>query len=122
MSRLRERAKALKREVFAVYLASKDPRTPWAARIIVAVVVAYALSPIDLIPDFIPILGILDDLILIPAGIALALRMIPPEVLTEARIRAADMDKPTSRLSVLLIVCTWLLLAAATGWLAWIYL
>ena len=75
----------MKNEAFAVYLAAKDPRTPWYAKAVAFLTTAYAFSPIDLIPDFIPILGYLDDLILVPAGIALAIRLIPAEVLEEAR-------------------------------------
>jgi len=86
----RERAKRLRTEVYALYLALGDRRVPWYAKLLVAVIVAYALSPIDLIPDFIPILGYLDDLILIPAGIYLAIRMIPRDVLEECRQRAGS--------------------------------
>jgi len=92
--RLKAKAAALKREVFALYLAARDPRTPWYAKVFVVCIVAYALSPIDLIPDPIPIIGYLDDLLLLPIGIYLALRMIPPDVLTECRAKAvATRDK-----------------------------
>lgn len=84
----RQKAKALKKEVFALYLAYKDPRVPWYAKLLAACVVGYALSPIDLIPDPIPILGYLDDLVIIPLGIALAVRLIPPEILQECRQKA----------------------------------
>ena len=90
LDRLTSRARALKTEVVALYFALRDPRTPWYARAFVAVVVAYALSPIDLIPDFVPVLGYVDDLILIPAGIALALKLIPPQVMADARVTAAS--------------------------------
>ena len=83
-----ERARELRREVYALYFACRDPRTPWYAKWLVAGVVAYALSPIDLIPDFIPVLGQLDDLILVPLGIAIAIRLIPTEVLAECRAKA----------------------------------
>lgn len=82
---LKLRAKALRTETYSLYLAARDPRTPWTARGLILLVVAYALSPIDLVPDFIPVLGYLDDLIIVPAGIALALRLIPTEVMTDAR-------------------------------------
>lgn len=85
---LRSRATALKQETHAVYLATLDARTPWYAKAFILLVVAYALSPIDLIPDFVPILGYLDDLIIIPAGIALTIKMIPATVMVEARARA----------------------------------
>jgi len=83
--KLKSRARTLKDEIFVVYLAAKDPRTPWYAKAIAICTVAYALSPIDLIPDFIPVLGYLDDIIIVPAGIALAIRLIPAEVLEDAR-------------------------------------
>jgi uncharacterized membrane protein YkvA (DUF1232 family) len=89
LTKLKSRARALKNETFAVYLAAQDSRTPWYAKVIAFCTIAYALSPIDLIPDFIPILGYLDDLFIVPAGIALAIRMIPPEVLEEARGKVA---------------------------------
>ena len=85
---LKERALRLKQEVTALGLACRDPRTPWYARLLAVGVIAYALSPIDLIPDFIPVLGYLDDLVLVPLGIALALKMIPLEVMVDARIKA----------------------------------
>ena len=90
LDRLKSRARALKQETLALYFAFRDPRTPWYARAFVALVVAYALSPIDLIPDFVPVLGYVDDLILVPAGIALALKLIPPQVMAEARVTAAS--------------------------------
>jgi uncharacterized membrane protein YkvA (DUF1232 family) len=108
----RQRARQIKRETYALYLACRDPRTPWYARAVVAAVVAYALSPIDLIPDFIPVLGYLDDLILVPIGIAVAIKLIPPPVLEEARARARAMvDRPTSRTAGFVIVGIWLVAA-----------
>jgi uncharacterized membrane protein YkvA (DUF1232 family) len=101
---LTARLKALKRETLAVMLAARDPRTPWPAKALAALVIAYALSPVDLIPDFIPILGYVDDLILVPAGIWLVLRLIPPEVMADARARAAGMDRPGKSLWGLAIV------------------
>jgi len=88
MASLKEKANQLKIDTYALYLAYRDPRVPLYAKIFVAIVVAYALSPIDLIPDFIPILGYIDDLIIIPAGIYLSLKMIPREVLEECREKA----------------------------------
>jgi uncharacterized membrane protein YkvA (DUF1232 family) len=90
LEKLRSHARTLKKEAIAVYLAAKDPRTSWYAKVIAICTVAYALSPIDLIPDFIPILGYLDDVIIVPAGIALAIRLIPAEVMDDARKKAAD--------------------------------
>jgi uncharacterized membrane protein YkvA (DUF1232 family) len=110
---LRQRARHLKTDVLALYLAARHPRTPWYARLLVAAVVAYALSPIDLIPDFIPVLGYLDDLILVPLGIALAIRLVPDDVMTECRARAADTlaKRPVSRLAAAIIIVTWVGLA-----------
>ncbi len=92
---LKARAKDLQRETYSLYLAARDPRTPWVARLIVLLTVAYALSPIDLIPDFVPVLGYLDDLIIVPAGLALAIKLIPAEVMADAR-RKARLDPPGS--------------------------
>lgn len=111
--RLQQRARALKRETYALYLAYRDSRTPWLARVVAACVVAYAFSPLDLIPDFVPVLGYLDDLILIPAGIALAIRLIPNDVMAECRERArAAADRPTNWTVAAVIVLIWLALAA----------
>jgi uncharacterized membrane protein YkvA (DUF1232 family) len=111
----RERAAALRREVFALMLATRDPRTPWAARIVAVCVVAYAFSPIDLIPDFVPVLGYVDDLLLLPLGAMLALRLIPPEVMADCRARADETlaeSKPTNWVAAGLIIALWITLAA----------
>jgi uncharacterized membrane protein YkvA (DUF1232 family) len=109
----KQQARRLKLETYALYLAYRDPRVPWYARLFAAYVVAYAFSPIDLIPDPIPILGYLDDLILIPLGLALALKMIPPAVMAECRAQAAaSQTKPTSWVAAGVIVAIWLFLAA----------
>jgi uncharacterized membrane protein YkvA (DUF1232 family) len=115
--RLKAKAAALKREVFALYLAARDPRTPWYAKVFVVCIVAYALSPIDLIPDPIPIIGYLDDLLLLPLGIYLALKMIPPEVLTECRAKAAaTRDKlPRNWWAGTVIVLLWLVTLMLAG-------
>jgi uncharacterized membrane protein YkvA (DUF1232 family) len=112
----KRRARQLKLETYAVYLAYRDPRVAWYARLLGACVVAYAFSPIDLIPDPIPVLGYLDDLILVPLGIALVLKMIPAPVLAECREKAQaamDAGKPTNWAAAAVIVAIWLLLAAA---------
>jgi uncharacterized membrane protein YkvA (DUF1232 family) len=116
---LRTQAKRLKRELIALYGASRDARTPWYAKLVVGIVVAYALSPIDLIPDFIPVLGYLDDLILVPAGIKLAIRLIPAEVLAEHRACAGEgVRLPYSRPGTVVIMLLWLLiLALAISWM-----
>jgi uncharacterized membrane protein YkvA (DUF1232 family) len=114
LAELKKHARHLKAETFALYLAARDPRTPWYAKIIVAGIVAYAFSPIDLIPDFVPVLGYLDDLILIPMGIALAIKLIPHSVLAECRARAQETiqnGKPVSRVAGAIIVIIWLVLA-----------
>jgi uncharacterized membrane protein YkvA (DUF1232 family) len=120
LSTLRGWARALKTETLALYLVARDPRVPWYARLFIAGVVAYALSPIDLIPDFIPVLGYLDDLILVPLGLMLAVRMVPPEVLEECRARAHEElagKRPPSRGAMLAIVGIWVVCAALVCWL-----
>ncbi len=122
LAELKQRARHLKAETFALYLAARDPRTPWYAKLFVAGIVAYALSPIDLIPDFVPVLGYLDDLILIPLGIALAIKLVPHSVLAECRARAQETmqnGKPVSRIAGAVIVVIWLVLAALC--IAWAY-
>ncbi len=117
---LKQRARQLKTELYALWLAYKDPRVPLYARIFAAGVVAYAFSPIDLIPDFVPVLGYLDDLLLVPLGIVLARRMIPPEVMADCRARSAEiisLGKPVSRIGAAAIVIVWLLLVLASIWL-----
>jgi uncharacterized membrane protein YkvA (DUF1232 family) len=120
LDQLRQTARRLKRETYALYLAARDPRTPWYARLLAAFVVAYALSPIDLIPDFIPVLGYLDDLILVPLGLALVLRLVPDEVLADCRQQAETLladGKPTSRTAAVVIITIWLGLALLAGYL-----
>lgn len=102
-------------EIFALYLAYKDPRVKWYARLVIAITIGYALSPIDLIPDFVPVLGYLDDLVLVPAGVALSLRLIPKDVMNECRLQALELfssNKPRVKYAVPVVVFTWLLLAA----------
>jgi uncharacterized membrane protein YkvA (DUF1232 family) len=117
----KRRARELKRDTYALYLAYRDPRTPWYARLFGALVVAYAFSPIDLIPDFIPILGYLDDLILIPLGLAIVIRMIPEPVMRESRKRAQETlqsGKPVNRLAAVVIISIWItLLALVIVWI-----
>jgi uncharacterized membrane protein YkvA (DUF1232 family) len=111
---LKQRAKSIKVETYTLFLAYKDPRVPWYARIFAACVVGYAFSPIDFIPDPIPVLGYLDDLVIIPLGIWLALKMIPPQVLAECRVKAQEVikeGKPVNRLAAVIIVIVWILLA-----------
>ncbi len=110
----KDKARWLKRETYAVYLACRDPRVPWYGRLLAACVVGYAFSPIDLIPDFIPVLGYLDDLILIPFCIALVLKTIPPEVMAECREKAqagVARGKPRNWIAAAVIVAVWIVLA-----------
>ena len=112
----KQRARQLKQETYAMYLALRDPRVPWYARLVAACVVGYAFSPIDLIPDFVPVLGYLDDLIIVPLGIALALKMIPADVMAECRARsqaAMAEGKPVNRVAAGIIIAIWLMVAAA---------
>lgn len=116
-------ARTLKRDVIALWLAARDPRTPWHTKAVAGVVAAYALSPIDLIPDFIPVLGYLDDLILVPLGIALAVRLIPPALLSEFRAAAAmRSERPASKLAIVVIVALWTASIAGATWWAWPHL
>ena len=115
VAKLKQRARRLKTETFALYLVARHPGTPWYAKLFVAGIVAYAFSPFDLIPDFVPVLGYLDDLILIPMGITLAMRMVPPSVLAECRARAQEVmsqGKPVNRIAGAVIVVIWIALAA----------
>ncbi len=121
LDKLRHWARRLKRDAMTLWFARRHPRTPWAAKAIAAFVVAYALSPIDLIPDFIPVLGYVDDVLLLPALIWLALRLLPPEVLENSRAQAEawmkrDAARPRSVAGAVAIVAMWL---AAAGVLAW---
>ncbi len=109
----KEKAQVLTRETYAVYLACRDPRVPWYGRVLAVCVVGYAFSPIDLIPDPIPILGYLDDLVLIPLGIAVVLKTIPPEVMAECRAKATTImagGKPKNWIAAGVIVAIWVLL------------
>ena len=111
MQSLKQLARQLKKETYAIYLASIDQRVPWYARVLAGVTVAYAFSPIDLIPDFIPIIGYLDDLIIVPLGIWLVIKMIPPEILAECREKAAaeiERGKPINRTATAIIVAIWI--------------
>lgn len=111
-----QRARELKRLVYALYFAYRDPRTPWLARLVAICVVAYALSPIDLIPDPIPVLGYLDDLILIPLGVALAIKLMPPGVWATAQADAAvasERQGPATWIATAVIILIWLALAVA---------
>ena len=119
ISSLKSWARGIKRDVVALYFAARDPRVPWYAKAVAAAVAAYALSPIDPIPDFIPVLGHLDELVVVPLGIILAIKLISPEVMAEHRAAAiAAEGGPTSRVAVAVIVVIWV---AAAGFLIWVF-
>jgi uncharacterized membrane protein YkvA (DUF1232 family) len=117
---LKDWAPYLKRDVHAVYLAARDHRTPWYAKVLAICVAGYALSPIDLIPDFVPILGYLDDVVIVPLGILTAVRLIPTEVMAEHRVAAARAaERPVSRAAAIVIALIWAASIAFTGWMAY---
>lgn len=120
MSRIRKWARELKQQTLVVYFAARDPRTPRLARLLALGVAAYALSPIDLIPDFIPVLGLLDDLVIVPLGLMLVLRLLPADVLVASRARAEHAaGKPTSRVMTAVIVAIWAITMGALGLWVW---
>lgn len=120
MMSIRKWAKHLKHQTMVVYYAARDPRTPWFVRLLALAVAAYALSPIDLIPDFIPVLGYLDDLIIVPLGLALVVRLIPADVAASAKAQAlAASRRPTSRVMAVLVVTLWALALGGLGW--WVF-
>lgn len=119
IDRLRRWAAAVKLDVVALWLAERDPRVPWTAKLLAGTVAAYALSPIDLIPDFSPVLGYLDDLIIVPIGIVLAARLIPDDLLTDLRREAAGHIKPVTRKGIAIVAAVWLAAAGAGLWLVW---
>ena len=120
LSALRRWAGSLKRDVMTVYFAARDPRTPFLIRALAVAVAAYALSPIDLIPDFIPVLGYLDDLLIVPLGLLVVIRLLPPDVLIACRQKALAVSKrPRSPAAAVVVVTVWLVTAIAAGyWLA----
>src|SRR5678816_2616970 len=109
--KLKDWSRSIKRDVIAIYLAARHPRTPWYAKALAVCVAGYALSPIDLIPDFIPVIGYLDDLVIVPLGILAVVKMIPPEVMAESRTAAAlTAERPVSRTAAVVIVFIWICL------------
>lgn len=117
---IRAWARKLKQETLVIYFAGRDPRTPWFVRLLALAVAAYALSPIDLIPDFIPVLGYLDDLVIVPLGLVLVLRLLPEEVKQAARVQAAvAAERPVNRAMVPIIVAIWLVLLGFLGLWLW---
>jgi len=121
---LRDWARRIKRDAVTLWFACRDPATPWLPKALCWFTVAYALSPIDLIPDFIPVLGYLDDVLLLPALIWLAVRLLPPEVIVRSRARAEEWmtrtgSKPTSKAGMALVIGIWVLAAAGLAWWLW---
>jgi uncharacterized membrane protein YkvA (DUF1232 family) len=119
LQRVKQRARDIRRDVVALWIAARDSRVPWYAKLLAAAVAAYALSPIDLIPDFVPVLGYLDDLLIVPAGILLTIRLMPAGLVAELRAEAARREgRPSSRLAALIIVVLWILaIAGSVRWL-----
>lgn len=115
LDRLRTWAQAIKRDVTALYYAVRDPRVPWYAKLVAGLVLAYALSPIDLIPDFVPVLGYLDELVIVPLGIMLAIRLIPPAIMAEHRAKATG-PTPKSFVGGAITVAVWLIVVALVAW------
>ena len=116
LAKVRNWARAIKRDILALWLAARDSRTPWYAKAVAAFVAAYALSPIDLIPDFIPVLGYLDEAILLPLGILLAIRLVPPKVMAEMRARASQWaNRPRSLVAAAVIIALWLAVTIGAG-------
>ena len=117
--RIKAWARSLKRDAYAVYLAARDPATPWYVKVLAAAVAAYAFSPIDLIPDFIPVLGYLDDLVLVPLGIWLVVSLIPEQAMAEYRAKASEvMQRPhNGRIAAIAIIAIWMISAALLCWL-----
>jgi uncharacterized membrane protein YkvA (DUF1232 family) len=121
-NRLKNWARMIRRDAHAIYLAARDPRTPWYVSALAVCVAGYALSPIDLIPDFIPVLGYLDDVVIVPLGILAVVKLMPPEIMAEHRAAAAlAAERPVSRMAAVIIAAIWAASVMATAWLAWRY-
>ena len=121
LSRIKAWAHRVNRDGYAIYLASRDPRMPWYAKGLAVAIAAYALSPIDLIPDFIPVIGYLDDLVILPLGIWLVVSLIPGEVMVEYRAKASEAaQRPTSRAGMIAIILVWIAGALVLGWVGYL--
>ncbi len=120
LSRFRRFARRLKHDSHAIYLASRDPRVPWYVKFLAIAVAAYALSPIDLIPDFIPIIGYFDDFIIVPLGIWLVISLIPDEIMVEYRAKASEAQlRPTSTAGMIAMILLWIVAASALAWVGY---
>jgi uncharacterized membrane protein YkvA (DUF1232 family) len=123
IGKIRQWARQLKRDVHAVYLAARDPRVPWYAKALALFVAGYALSPIDFIPDFIPVLGYLDDVVIVPLGILAVVKLIPPDVMAEHRAAAlAQSERPKSPTAAVIVLVAWIVLSVLAAWIGWSYL
>ena len=112
-------ARKIKRDVVALWIAARDPRVPWYAKATAGAIAAYALSPVDLIPDFIPIIGYLDDLLIVPVGIMIAVKLVPADLMREFREEAMRREKPVSKAGLAFMIALWALAAVALAWLFW---
>ena len=120
LAQLKQWSRLIKRDTHALYLAARDPRVPWYAKALGIAVAAYALSPIDLIPDFIPFLGYLDDVIIVPLGIALVVRLIPADIMAEHRaVAEAAQDRPVSKTAASVVILVWIAAICVTGLVAY---
>jgi len=119
IQRTRQWARLARQEVYAVYRAARDPRVPWYAKALVFCVAGYALSPIDLIPDFVPVLGYMDDVIIVPLGILIVVKMIPPEIMAEHRALAAAQARPVSPTAGIVVAVVWAASIGLVGWLCY---
>jgi uncharacterized membrane protein YkvA (DUF1232 family) len=118
--RARHWARLVKRDVHAIYRAARDPRVPWYAKALAVFVAGYALSPIDLIPDFVPVLGYMDDVIIVPLGILMVVKLIPPEIMAEHRaLAAAAQDRPASHTAAIVMAIVWTASIGLAGWLCY---
>jgi uncharacterized membrane protein YkvA (DUF1232 family) len=118
--RLKDRAESIRRDIHAIYLAARDPRTPWYAKALAVCVAGYALSPIDLIPDFVPVLGYLDDAVIVPLGILAVVKLIPAGIMADHRAAAARAaERPVSRTAAVVIALIWVGSIALTAWMTW---
>jgi uncharacterized membrane protein YkvA (DUF1232 family) len=122
LSQMKNWARRLSRDGHAIYLASRDPRVPWYVKILAVAVAGYALSPIDLIPDFIPVVGYLDDLIIVPLGIGLVVSLIPEEIMVEYRAKADEAgQRPVSRAGMIAVIMVWIAAASILIWVSYVY-
>jgi len=122
-ARVKRWAKNVRRDTYAVGLVARDPRVPWYTKALAILVAGYAFSPLDLIPDFIPVIGFVDDVILVPLGIVLVIKLVPAEILQEHRAHAERaMKLPKNRIGAIVVLCTWIAVVGVTAWLAWRFL